>query len=79
MKAGTPTTNIVNLATALHREALAMQLHETPGWTSKIFKAIVRWPENMSRWAAWEAIYTDLKNPNYRHDARRFTNSTGSP
>jgi predicted phage terminase large subunit-like protein len=72
MKAGTPETNIVNLATALHREALAMQLHETPGWTSKIFKAIVRWPENMSRWAEWEAIYTDLKNPNYLRDARAF-------
>lgn len=72
MKAGTPETNVVNLATALHREALAMQLHETPGWTSKIFKSIVRWPENMSRWAEWEAIYTDLRNPNYQRDARAF-------
>ncbi len=38
MKAGTQRTNVVNLATALHREALAMQLHETPGWTSRIFQ-----------------------------------------
>ncbi len=41
MKAGTTRTNVVNLATALHREALAMELAETPGWTSRIFKAIV--------------------------------------
>jgi predicted phage terminase large subunit-like protein len=58
MKAGTPQTNVVNLATALHRDALAMELHRTPGWTSRIFKAIVHWPENMSLWAEWEAIYT---------------------
>ena len=43
-----PATNVVNLAAALHREALAMELAETPGWTSRIFKAIVRWPENTS-------------------------------
>jgi len=72
MKAGTPETNIVNLATALHREALAMQLAETPGWTSKTFRAIVRWPENMSGWAEWEAIYTDLARPHYERDARAF-------
>jgi len=57
LKAGTARTNIVNLATALHRDALAMQLHRTPGWISRIFKAIVRWPENMSLWEAWETIY----------------------
>ena len=35
LNAGTKTTNIVNLATALHREALALQLHRTAGWTSR--------------------------------------------
>ena len=58
LNAGTARTNVVNLATALHRDALAMQLHRTPGWTSRIFKAIIRWPENMSLWQEWEAIYT---------------------
>ena len=72
MKAGTHRTNVVNLATALHREALAMQLHETPGWKSKIFRAIQRWPENMSRWEEWEAIYTDVRNPRYQQQAREF-------
>ena len=40
LKAGSPQTNVVNLATALHREALASELHETPGWTSRIFRSI---------------------------------------
>ncbi len=64
LKAGTARTNVVNLATALHRDALAMQLHRTPGWTSRIFKAIVRWPENMSLWQQWEAIYSRGDCPN---------------
>lgn len=72
MKAGTPATNVVNLATALHRDALAVQLGETPGWKSKIFKSIVRWPEHMSFWAEWESIYVDPKNANYALDARAF-------
>ncbi len=72
MKAGTPRTNIVNLATALHRDALALELHRTPGWTSHVFKSIVRWPRNMSLWEQWEAIYTDLSKPRSKTAAREF-------
>lgn len=72
MKAGTPQTNVVHLATALHRDALALRLHQTPGWVSRIFRAVQRWPDNMPLWAQWEAIYTDVNNPNYRRDARAF-------
>jgi predicted phage terminase large subunit-like protein len=72
MNAGTTRTNVVNLATALHRDALAMQLHATPGWTSRIFKSIIRWPENRSLWSEWESIFTNLANPNYLTDAQQF-------
>ena len=72
LKAGTPTTNVVNLATALHREALAMELLDKPGWNRRVFKAIESWPRNMSLWNAWEAIYADVKNANYKKDAWRF-------
>lgn len=72
MKAGTRRTNVVNLATALHREALAMELHRTPGWTSRLFKAIVHWPHNMSLWEQWEAIFTDLSKPRYKEQAQAF-------
>jgi hypothetical protein len=72
MKAGTARTNVVNLATALHREALAMELHRRPGWTSRLFKAIQRWPENISLWQEWEALFTDVQNPRYRRTARAF-------
>jgi predicted phage terminase large subunit-like protein len=73
LKAGTARTNVVNLATALHRDALAMELHRTPGWLSRIFKAIVRWPTNMSLWQEWEALYGSTGilpvSDNHRQDA----------
>jgi predicted phage terminase large subunit-like protein len=72
MKAGTPRTNVVNLATALHREALAMELCQTPGWVSRVFKAIQRWPANTSLWEAWEQVYTDVENRRARPAARLF-------
>jgi len=72
MKAGTRRTNVVNLATALHREALAMELVSRPGWISRVFQAIQRWPENMSLWEEWEALYTEVQAPHYAEAARAF-------
>ena len=72
LKAGTPLTNVVNLATALHREALAMELDHTPGWTSRVFRSIDPWPAMMTLWEAWEAIYADPHNPEAAEAARAF-------
>jgi predicted phage terminase large subunit-like protein len=72
LKAGTPQTNIVNLATALHRDALALEFDRTPGWISRVFKAIERWPDNMGLWCQWEALYCDLKAGGGPAAARAF-------
>lgn len=72
LKAGTSTTNVLNLATALHREAIAMELLEKPGWLSRVFKAITTWPKNMSLWEKWEAIYADLDNIHALKEAALF-------
>jgi predicted phage terminase large subunit-like protein len=72
MKAGTSRTKVVNLATALHREALAVELDEKPGWNSRVFQAIQRWPDHMSLWQEWEALYTDVRNPHYKRAAWNF-------
>jgi len=69
LKAGTKNTNIINLATALHRDALAMQLHRTPGWNSSKFRAIQRWPEHTEFWDEWEKLYCDAENPAARTQA----------
>jgi hypothetical protein len=72
LKAGDGRTNVVNLATALHRDALAMQLHCSPGWRSKVFQAIERWPEQMDLWSDWEEFYTDVENADAQQLARQF-------
>ncbi|MCC6493094.1 MAG: hypothetical protein IT424_08730 [Pirellulales bacterium] len=72
LKAGDKRTNVVNLATALHRDALAMQLHRSPGWTSALFRAIEQWPLNMQLWAEWERLYCDADDPQAAQTARQF-------
>jgi predicted phage terminase large subunit-like protein len=74
LRAGDKRTNIINLATALHREALAVELLGAPGWISQRFSAIQSWPTNTELWNEWEAIYADPDNPNARHEARAFYN-----
>jgi predicted phage terminase large subunit-like protein len=59
LKAGNRETHVLQLATALHRSAIAMELTEKPGWISRTFQAIEQWPENLGLWETWEAIYTD--------------------
>ena len=72
MKAGTTRTNFIHLATALHREALAMELLQNPGWMSRVFQAIVHWPDNTAIWQEWESLYVDVTNPDHKSVARAF-------
>lgn len=70
--AGSPETNIVHLATALHPEALALELVRRPGWRSRIFRAIERWPTRMDLWQKWEQMYTQSDDPDAPRKARLF-------
>lgn len=72
MKAGTKETNIVNVATALHRDALAVRLADTAGWVSRTFRSIVEWPEDEALWREWEAIYCDAERTDSAERAARF-------
>lgn len=72
LKAGTPRTNVLNLATALHREAIALSLHNSPGWRSAVFRAVKTWPVNQELWRAWEAIYCDLTRKDSAADALAY-------
>ena len=75
LKAGDGRTNILNLATALHRDALALELARTPGWRSRTFRAIEQWPTNMQLWEQWEAIYANVEDPLSQARAREFYES----
>lgn len=72
LKAGTKDTNVVSLATALHRDALAMALDHAPGWNSAKFSAILEWPENMTLWSEWEKIYCNVEAPYAKQHAWNY-------
>jgi len=59
LKIGDARTNYVNLATAIHREAIGHKLQETPGWESGVFASIIEWPADMGLWAQWAEILHD--------------------
>ncbi len=72
LHAGTKQTNVINLATALHRDALAVRLAASAGWQSHTFRAIEQWPTNNELWLEWERIYTAIENPHAMRDADAF-------
>jgi hypothetical protein len=57
MKAGRPGTNVIVLGTVINAECLVQKLGDRPGWDGFTFKAIVKWPDNMTLWETWETIY----------------------
>jgi predicted phage terminase large subunit-like protein len=72
LKAGTKRTNIIHLATALHRDAIGLVLMNTPVWISKRYQAIEHWPDRMDLWREWEEIYGNLDDPNSAAKAGQF-------
>ncbi len=72
MRAGDERTSVIHLATALHRDALAMRLCRTPGWRSRVFRSIERWPRRMDLWREWELIYSDADDSHALRRANRF-------
>lgn len=78
LKAGNARTNVIHLATALHRDALALELTRTPGWNSRLFRAIIRYPDRMDLWDEWENLYM---NENFDENSSRVVkmNFSASP
>jgi hypothetical protein len=72
LNVGSPLTIYLVAGTSLHREALVDRLLRQPGWETRRFAAIEQWPQAMSLWHGWEAIYTDRENAHRDRDARAF-------
>jgi hypothetical protein len=72
LNVGSPDTIYLVAGTSLHREALVDRLLHQPGWEARRFASLEQWPERMSLWHQWEALYTDRQNPDRQPDARAF-------
>ena len=49
--------DVFYVGTSLHYDAAINRIAKAPGWTSKVFGAIERWPHNMALWEKWEAMF----------------------
>ena len=72
LKVGSKRTNVIHLGTALHRDGLATRLVGAPGWESRVFKAVEKWPTREDLWKQWEEIYTDREDTQRISRARAF-------
>lgn len=60
---GTPDTNVAVVGTVMHQESLLAMLidkRQSPTWLGRKFKAVISWPDQLSLWDKWEAIYCCL-------------------
>lgn len=51
--------DVVYIGTILHYDSVLNRILKNKGWTTRIFKALLEWPDNMALWDEWEAIYHD--------------------
>jgi predicted phage terminase large subunit-like protein len=69
---GSESTNFISVGSALHREAVAVQAQQMPGWKSANFPAIVSLPERLDLWNEWELLATNLADDNRVWTAEDF-------
>ncbi|CDN42077.1 Uncharacterized protein BN871_AT_00790 [Paenibacillus sp. P22] len=66
-------TAFVYMGTTVHHEALLVHvLHKRSDFRSRVYRAIIDWPERMDLWEACRLVYVDRDNPNRAKDAREL-------
>lgn len=64
-------TAFVYMGTTVHHEALLVNvLYKRSDFKSRVYRAVIEWPERMDLWEACRLVYTDRDNPNRAADAR---------
>lgn len=61
MAAGSSRTNVIVVGTILHQDSLLATLVDrtrSPGWTGRVYKAVLSWATHPELWQQWEAIYS---------------------
>jgi len=48
--------DLIWVNTFLHYDAVAMRKSRNPMWRTRVFKAVIRWPDRMDLWERWEGI-----------------------
>lgn len=48
--------DVIIIGTILHYDSVLNRLIKNPLWSSRKFKAIIQWPDNMDLWDKWEEV-----------------------
>lgn len=72
MKAGDTYTDVMYVGTILHYDSLLSNVLKTPGFKSKVYRAVIHEAVNTKLWEEWEKIYTNLFNERHVQDADLF-------
>jgi predicted phage terminase large subunit-like protein len=77
LKAGNATTNVLVVGTILHHDSLLATLTDavrSPGWKSRIYRAVEQMADNETLWDQWRSIYTGRadEGPTGPEAAERF-------
>lgn len=49
--------DVLYCGTIIHFDAVIVRFSRKPGWNVTRYQAILRWPDNLDLWDAWEEIY----------------------
>jgi len=76
LKSGSPKTNVIYIGTLHHPASLLARFtdpKQAPGWTSRIYKAIISFAHRIDLWERWERIYLNLEpyNDEFGPDAAK--------
>lgn len=69
---GTPDTKFVYMGTLVHPNSLLTHIHERADYRSRIYSAIVSYPDRADLWDEFEEVYRNQENPNRLQDAIDF-------
>ena len=53
-------------------DSLLANVSKNPEYDTRKYRGVIQFAENTQLWDAWEAIYTDLENPDHKADALAF-------
>ncbi|WP_338533711.1 phage terminase large subunit [Paenibacillus peoriae] len=64
-------TAFVYMGTTVHHEALLVNvLYKRSDFKSRVYRAVIEWPERMDLWEACRLVYVDRDNPDRAADAK---------
>jgi len=67
IKAGSSDANVVFIGTTHHYNALLAKYispSQAPGWTKRVYRAVISFAERQDLWTKWENIYVDKEKYN---------------